>query len=215
MNKGCSSTILSVALSLSVANIVHAREQEYKDPYEAYDKIEHWDLDIDDNIDAPAIPDAEKPAVRKYMKGLYKDLEKRNYDVALERDDEVVVITLPTDELFLPNDTHLWNRANRLLSPLKPLFSDPDNFKIVASVNTDNTGSEAYNLKLSEDREKSLNVWFEQNSDPDLVYIVYGLGDTDPVEDNDSRKGRAANRRVEIYIVPGPKIIDLAHRKKL
>lgn len=204
--------LIAMALTLPPVTL---RADNLPDPYEEYDKIEHWDLDIDDNIDLPAIPDELKSPVRKYMKKLREDLVKRNYDVEFERDEEVLVITIPTDELFLPNDTLLWSRASRLLDPLKPLFSDPDNFKIVVSVNTDNTGSESYNMRLSEDREKSINDWFERNSDPDLVYIVYGLGDTDPIEPNDTRKGRAANRRIEIYLVPGPKIIDLAAKKKL
>lgn len=207
--------IALAVVAVAALAIASVSADNLPDPYEEYDKIEHWDLDIDDNIDLPAIPDDLKPAVRKYMKKLREDLLKRNYNVEFERNEEVLVVTIPTDELFLPNDTLLWSRSSRLLDPLKPLFSDPDNFKIVVSVNTDNTGSEAYNMRLSEDREKSINDWFESNSDPDLVYIVYGLGDTDPIEPNDTRSGRAANRRIEIYLIPGPKIIDLAAKKKL
>ena len=33
------------------------------------------------------------------------------------------------------------------------------------------------------------------------------MGDTAPLESNDSRKGRAANRRVEFYLIPGPSLI--------
>lgn len=191
-------------------------DKPYTDPYLEYDEIDHWDLDLDDNIEIPEISDGERKDVRTYMKNLFNDLAKRNYIAELDRNDEVVVVSLPCDDLFLPNDTLLWQpRAARLLDPLKPLLADPDMFKIVFAVNSDNTGSAVYNMNLSDARKDSMYEWFDLNSAPDLIVVPYSMGDTDPIEPNNTRAGRAANRRVDVYFIPGPKMIELSHKKQL
>lgn len=203
-------------LSLLAFTLPAIAAKHYTDPYKEYDEIDHWDLDLDANIEVPAIPDGERKDVRKYMKNLAADLARRNYAIETTRDAEVVIVTIPTDELFLPNDTVLWtDRANRLLNPLKPLFSDPDLFKIIIAVSTDNTGSEQYCEWLSDARKDSLYDWFNSNADEDIIVIPYGMGAYDPVATNSTRAGRAKNRRLEIYLIPGPKMIELSHEKKL
>ncbi len=203
-------------MTLAGCSFTVSAAKPYTDPYKEYDEIDHWDLDLDDNINVPEIGVGERKDIRKYMKNIIDDLKKRNYSVEAERNGEVAVITLPCSRLFLPNDTLLWSgQASRLLDPLKPLFSDPDLFKVIFSVNSDNTGSEAYNAMLSDARQDSLNEWFEKNADPELLVIPYSMGDADPIAPNNTRSGRELNRRVEIYLIPGPKMIDLAHNKKL
>lgn len=206
--------IIALMATLSSADI--SAGKPYTDPYKEYDEVDHWDLELDDNILVPAVSDGERKDVRKYMRNLLDDLKKRNYNVDSERDDEVVVITLPCSRLFLPNDTLLWTRqASALLDPLKPLLADPDLFKVIFSVNSDNTGSEMYNTALSDARKDSMYEWFDQNAAADLIVVPYSMGDADPIATNGTRAGREANRRVEIYLIPGPKIIELAHTKRL
>ena len=50
---------------------------------------------------------------------------------------------------------------------------------------------------------------------PDLFIINYDMGDSRPLTDNDTRDHRALNRRIEFFLVPGPKLITLAHTKKI
>ncbi|MCH5347113.1 MAG: OmpA family protein [Muribaculaceae bacterium] len=207
--------ILLLAMLLGSAQTAMA-DKPYTDPYLEYDEIDHWDLDLDDNIEIPEISDGERKDIRTYMKNLFNDLAKRNYIAELDRNDEVVVVSLPCDDLFLPNDTLLWQpRAARLLDPLKPLLADPDMFKIVFAVNSDNTGSAVYNMNLSDARKDSMYEWFDLNAAPDLIVVPYSMGDTDPIEPNNTRAGRAANRRVDVYFIPGPKMIELSHKKQL
>ena len=207
--------ILLLVMLLGSATTAVA-DKPYTDPYLEYDEIDHWDLDLDDNIEIPEISDGERKDVRTYMKNLFNDLARRNYIAELDRNDEVVVVSLPCDDLFLPNDTLLWQpRAARLLDPLKPLLADPDMFKIVFAVNSDNTGSAVYNMNLSDARKDSMYEWFDLNAAPDLIVVPYSMGDTDPIEPNNTRAGRAANRRVDVYFIPGPKMIELSHKKQL
>lgn len=67
---------------------------------------------------------------------------------------------------------------------------------------TDSTGAEAYNQKLSERRAQSVASFIEQMKEsPDTNVAYMGKGESEPLESNDTREGRAANRRVEIIAV--------------
>ena len=64
---------------------------------------------------------------------------------------------------------------------------------------TDSTGPEAYNQALSERRAKSVATFIEQmKQSPDTNVEYIGKGESEPLQSNDTREGRAANRRVEI-----------------
>lgn len=70
-------------------------------------------------------------------------------------------------------------------------------FRVIG--HTDSTGSEAYNLDLSQDRAKAVRTYLGNHPDLDGVTITSeGRGETEPVADNATAAGRSMNRRVEI-----------------
>lgn len=190
-------------------------KETYVDPYTNYDESVFMDMELEQNILTPAVGKHEHPAVSKHMKRIGLDLAKKGYTVDMMRDDEVVVVTLPTDDLFLPNDTLLAPAAPAKFGPVISLLRDPEMFKVVYTVHTDNTGSPQYNMYLSHERNNSIYDWMLTQISEDLIVIPYEMGDSDPIMGNDSRAGRAANRRVEIYLIPGPKMITEAHNETL
>jgi OmpA-OmpF porin, OOP family len=67
---------------------------------------------------------------------------------------------------------------------------------------TDSTGTEAYNMKLSERRATAVKDYLVKEAGVDSSKItVVGHGGADPVADNKTPEGRAKNRRVEISIL--------------
>ncbi len=63
---------------------------------------------------------------------------------------------------------------------------------------TDNTGSLALNMKLSQKRAEAVMNWLiEHGIDPSRLEAV-GLGPNNPIADNSTKEGRAKNRRIEI-----------------
>lgn len=66
---------------------------------------------------------------------------------------------------------------------------------------TDSTGPEAYNQKLSQRRAEAVADYIAKNSvrvRADDIQAI-GKGESEPVESNDTKEGRALNRRVVIF----------------
>ncbi|ESP62522.1 Outer membrane protein and related peptidoglycan-associated (lipo)protein [Smithella sp. ME-1] len=68
---------------------------------------------------------------------------------------------------------------------------------------TDNTGSNQYNLILSEKRAESVKNYLVNNFNIDEQRLTtQGIGSAEPVADNDAEEGRKNNRRVTINDCP-------------
>ena len=65
---------------------------------------------------------------------------------------------------------------------------------------TDNVGSTSSNQTLSLERAEAVRVFLEAKGVDASRVDVLGLGDTMPVSDNTTERGRSANRRVEVVI---------------
>lgn len=189
----------------------------YSDPYEGFNEEIFMDMDFEPNLATPRVPDREKAFVKHHMASVANGLTGP-FTVDLMREGEVMVVTIPTDNIFLPNDTLLSENAERVMRPLFGLMKDPMQYKIVAAVHTDDTGNSLYHERLSTARLCSVYDLFldmidEGLVDPDVVFIPYAMGAEDPIENNDTRRHRAANRRLEIYFIPGPSLIEKAHKE--
>lgn len=208
-------TRLIITLIITLIASALSAKGGWSDPYKGYDETLFMDMDIEQNILTPSVPDKEHSAVSRHMKRLGNELAKRGYTVDMMRDDEVVLVTIPSDDLFLPNDTLLSPSAPAKMTPVTDLLRTPDIYKVLYAVHTDNTGSQFYNMELSHRRNNSIYDWLLSKVNEDVIIIPYEMGDTDPIEENNSRSGRAANRRLEIYLIPGPRMITDAHKGTL
>jgi outer membrane protein OmpA-like peptidoglycan-associated protein/tetratricopeptide (TPR) repeat protein len=87
------------------------------------------------------------------------------------------------------------------LDKLVTLLKNNAKMKIEISGHTDNAGTPAYNLTLSQNRAKAVYDYLLQNGIPAarLTYAGYGL--TKPVDSNDTEEGRAKNRRTEFKVL--------------
>lgn len=187
--------------------------------YPGYNEETFMDMDFDPNLLTPEVPAAARNTIADYMRKTANSM-KSAYIIDLMRDDEVLIVSIPTDEVFLPNDTLLSEYASKQLDPLLRLMSDPYMYKIVVAVHTDDTGSEHYRDMLSTARLNSIYDWFMDEIDAgklseDLIIIPFSMASSDPIQLNDTRAHRRENRRLEFYFIPGPKMIDLALKRQL
>ena len=75
----------------------------------------------------------------------------------------------------------------------------PDaNFNIEG--HTDSTGSDKINTKLSAARAAAVKDYLEKNGINASRLESKGFGSANPIDSNDTRAGRANNRRVEIKV---------------
>jgi OOP family OmpA-OmpF porin len=74
-------------------------------------------------------------------------------------------------------------------------------YKVSLEGYTDNIGSDAYNLKLSEKRAAAVKDYLVAHGADGSRIQASGHGKADPVADNSTEKGRFENRRVEVLIL--------------
>lgn len=131
------------------------------------------------------------------------------------RNKEVLLITIPAHLLFDPNDTELKSSASEYLTPIKRYLKEPDMFRVMLVMHTDNTGSEEYRDRLTVERVNSVFDWFEDSGVNTKYLFSYALGDEMPLKPNDSMENRRQNRRLEIYLVPGTKMVQQAQKGRI
>lgn len=131
------------------------------------------------------------------------------------RNKEVLLITIPAHLLFDPNETELKPGAQDYLVPIKRYLKDPDMFRVLLVMHTDNTGSEDYRELITVERVNSVFDWFEDSGVNTSYLFSYALGDGMPLKTNNSMENRDKNRRLEIYLVPGKKMVEQAKKGRI
>lgn len=131
------------------------------------------------------------------------------------RNKEVLLITIPAHLLFAPNQTELSAAAADYLSPLRRYLREPDMYRVMIVMHTDNTGSDQYREQLTADRVNAVFDWFDDSGSDTTYLFSYALGDDMPLKPNDSVENRDKNRRLEIYLVPGKKMVEQAKKGKI
>lgn len=206
-------------LALTCLEMSAQSPSAHDDPYLDYAEEVFMDMDFEPNLATPVVPEKLKPIIKRHVRRIAEKY-KSGLAIDLMRDGEVMVVTIPTDDVFLPNDTLLAPFSSRQLDKLLPLLDDPYEYKVVVSVHTDDTGSESYRELLSQARLNSIYEWFlnaiaDGRVSEDIILIPFSMDSSDPIADNLTRKNRGKNRRIEFFFVPGPKMITEADSGQL
>ena len=126
-----------------------------------------------------------------------------------------MLITIPDHLLFAPNEIELKENAGDFLSPIRRYLKDPDMFRVLLVMHTDNTGSEEYREQVTLERVNSIFEWFEESGSNTTYLFSYALADEMPLKPNNSMENRRGNRRLEVYLVPGSKMVEQAKAGKI
>ncbi|MEP6676082.1 MAG: OmpA family protein [Ferruginibacter sp.] len=87
------------------------------------------------------------------------------------------------------------------LNELVEYLKRKDDERIEIGGHTDNVGTAARNLKLSEDRAKSVMLYLIAQGIGTERLQAKGYGDSEPIEENNTDAGRQKNRRTEVKIL--------------
>jgi outer membrane protein OmpA-like peptidoglycan-associated protein len=105
---------------------------------------------------------------------------------------------------FRVNSAELDPSGEGVLIAVQRILVDHSDIKRVrVEGHTDNTGPEAYNQKLSENRARSVVAWLVKHGIAKDRLTSQGFGMPRPLVSNDSPEGRLQNRRVEFHIEEG------------
>ena len=107
---------------------------------------------------------------------------------------------------FEYNKSSLTPTAKENLNKLIEVFKEYPDTNLLIVGYTDNVGSQAYNLPLSEQRAKAVRDYLVQNGIAASRLTYVGKGIEEPIASNDTAEGRAKNRRVEIAITANDKM---------
>jgi len=134
------------------------------------------------------------------LKGVHVITDPFLKDVALKPIKEGQKIILRN--IFYATDSYeLENRSIAELTKLITFLNNNPEVRIEISGHTDNVGSDEYNLNLSENRAKSVYKYLISNGIEESRLTYKGYGETEPVSTNETKQGRADNRRTEIKIL--------------
>lgn len=113
-----------------------------------------------------------------------------------------LVVTMPQDILFATDSDQISNSLRSDLGVLAASLNKYPDTHVQVVGHTDNTGSAAYNLDLSQRRAGTVANTLIANGVSGGRVSAFGRGEDQPVASNLTATGRAQNRRVEIIIIP-------------
>ncbi len=120
---------------------------------------------------------------------------------AVKDDDRGMVITLQGEVLYATGKSDLKPGAMAKLDQIADALRGKEQPMVVYGF-TDNVGTREFNMDLSQRRADSVRDYLVQKGIPRDLITAEGKGPDNPISDNNSIEGRAANRRVEIVVQP-------------
>jgi outer membrane protein OmpA-like peptidoglycan-associated protein len=146
-------------------------------------------------------------AVGYYMDSQRRDLEKNlapeiqaGQARVQKLSDQVVVVTMTAQTAFDTDSAAVKPGFRSTLDKLADVVVRYGKTTLTVVGHTDSVGSNTYNQKLSEERALSVAQYLESQRVNGMRLATAGKGETVPVANNATEAGRAANRRVEIYV---------------
>lgn len=126
----------------------------------------------------------------------------RNTGVRIQRNGENIRLIMPGDVTFATNKSNIKPNFRPVLNSVVIVLQKFNNNYVRIAGYTDSTGSADYNLALSKRRAASVRNYLQAQGIAPSRLVNIGYGEKNPVANNQTVKGRTANRRVEINLVP-------------
>lgn len=118
----------------------------------------------------------------------------------VEMPDGSLKVNIPSNVSFDTDKTQLKPALLPVLDSVARSLNQHQELRAKVVGHTDSTGAMAHNQTLSVNRAKSVTDYLARQGVAAGRLSVEGRGPNDPIGDNATAEGRAANRRVEIYL---------------
>ena len=122
--------------------------------------------------------------------------------VGIRRQGDELFLVMPSNITFRTESAQIEPGFERTLGSVATVLNRFNRTLIDVYGHTDNTGSDAFNQSLSQQRAQSVASFLARRGVRGDRMIVSGFGESRPIATNATPQGREQNRRVEIRIVP-------------
>lgn len=143
-------------------------------------------------------------AVGAYMDRQEQELRRRTAGtgVVVERQGDEILLRMPAAITFPINSYGIQPQFMDTLNDVAQTLADNPSTYIDVYGHTDPSGGDVINLPLSRNRAQAVANYLAQRGVNPARIATQGFGSSQPIADNSTEAGRAANRRVEIRVVP-------------
>jgi outer membrane protein OmpA-like peptidoglycan-associated protein len=160
-----------------------------------------------------AVGGAAGAVIGHYMDEQAAEMERDLEGAEIERVGEGIKITFDSGLLFAVDSYDLTVDAEGNLTELARILNKYEDTNVLIEGHTDSTGSEEYNMGLSERRANSVAHHLAAQSVSSGRFAIMGYGETQPIVTNETADGRRQNRRVELAIMANDKLKAAAEKQ--
>jgi outer membrane protein OmpA-like peptidoglycan-associated protein len=153
--------------------------------------------------------------IGKKMDKQAKELKQAVPTAQVERVGEGINLTFESGLLFKINSSEISDSYKSDLSSVAEVFKKYPETNIVIEGHTDDTGTDEYNMTLSEKRAKSVQAFLFSKGVAENRMTAKWYGETQPKYPNDSEANRQKNRRVELAVFANDQMKEDAKEGKL
>ena len=139
--------------------------------------------------------------IGKRMDKQAEELKKQIPGAEVIREGEGIIVRFDSGILFDVNKSDLKDAAKVNIQSLASSLVNYPGTDVKIIGHTDITGSDKINQPLSEKRAAAVKAYAVSQGVDASRLVTEGKGSSEPIADNSTKEGQAANRRVEIVIV--------------
>jgi outer membrane protein OmpA-like peptidoglycan-associated protein len=160
-----------------------------------------------------AVGGAAGAVIGHYMDEQAAEMERDLEGAEIERVGEGIKITFDSGLLFAVDSYDLTYDAEGNLTDLARILNKYEDTNILVEGHTDSTGSEDYNMGLSERRANSVAHHLATQNVSTGRFSIMAYGEAQPIASNETADGRRQNRRVELAIMANDKLKKAAEKQ--
>jgi outer membrane protein OmpA-like peptidoglycan-associated protein len=120
--------------------------------------------------------------------------------VSVTRVGQQIILNMPSNITFAVDSARVQPQFNETLVSVGLVLRKFDKTIIDVYGHTDSSGSDSYNLDLSQRRAVAVATILANQNVDQRRFFIEGRGKRDPIASNATEAGRAQNRRVEIQL---------------
>jgi outer membrane protein OmpA-like peptidoglycan-associated protein len=128
--------------------------------------------------------------------------ELQGTGVSVTRNGDEIILNMPGNVTFPTDSADINASFFPVLTSVSKVLREFDKTVVDVGGHTDSTGSDSYNMSLSQRRAQSVTGYLSAQGIGGNRFVTQGYGETQPIASNDTPEGRAQNRRVEIVLAP-------------